>query len=309
MNINWLPEGKTAAVVWSIDDIHPAKSSDPYEAGGDLSEGALGHLEWLLERHPQLSCTMFVTADWRQISAFPTRRLLAAIPGLRNHLYLAPIRPKGTMAVDKHPDFVAYLNSLPRTEIALHGLHHVNKGLQIPVEFQNSSADNCQAILNKALDLFTRSGINFTRGMAPPCWELTAELIEAMDSLGFRYVSSARDIFSPVTTNALTNMSGLKGVPLIYPHRLNKMIHFTINFQATNDLDRALAIVEAGGLLSIKAHIMTMCMSHVVLDGLGQVYRNYLDVLFNELEDRFGDALWWTTMGEIADHMLSIDSS
>lgn len=41
---DWLPDGKTAAVVWSIDDIHPATSDDAYEAGGDLERGALGHV-------------------------------------------------------------------------------------------------------------------------------------------------------------------------------------------------------------------------------------------------------------------------
>ena len=50
--MNWLPSNKCGAVCFSVDDIHPAKSSDYYEAGGDLDKGALGHVRWLLERHP-----------------------------------------------------------------------------------------------------------------------------------------------------------------------------------------------------------------------------------------------------------------
>jgi len=40
----WLPPGKTAAVCLSIDDVHPAGSADGCDAGGDLSDGALGRL-------------------------------------------------------------------------------------------------------------------------------------------------------------------------------------------------------------------------------------------------------------------------
>ena len=32
----WLPPGRSAAVCLSIDDIHPGRSGDHYEAGGDL---------------------------------------------------------------------------------------------------------------------------------------------------------------------------------------------------------------------------------------------------------------------------------
>jgi len=41
----WLVSGKQAAICFTIDDVHPGKSSDTYEAGGDLGQGALGHVE------------------------------------------------------------------------------------------------------------------------------------------------------------------------------------------------------------------------------------------------------------------------
>ena len=90
----WLPNGRKCAVVFTIDDVHPAKSTDTYEAGGDLEKGALRHVAWLLERHPELHVTLFVTPDWRQISPFPTRKLLARIPVLRDRLPLARTLPK-----------------------------------------------------------------------------------------------------------------------------------------------------------------------------------------------------------------------
>src|SRR5258708_37062324 len=105
MTQNWLPPGKRAAVCFSIDDLHPAKASDGYDAGGDLGAGALGHLEWLLERHPPLHITLFVTADWREISPVVTRQVIAAVPYLRDRVYLAKHWRKGTMRLDRHPEF------------------------------------------------------------------------------------------------------------------------------------------------------------------------------------------------------------
>ena len=71
MRAPWLPDHHDAAVTFSIDDVHPGRSSDAYEAGGDLGDGALGHVAWLLERHPQLRVTLFTTPDWRELSPNP----------------------------------------------------------------------------------------------------------------------------------------------------------------------------------------------------------------------------------------------
>jgi hypothetical protein len=87
-------------------------------------------------------------------------------------------------------------------------------------------------------------------------------------------------------------MSGMKGVSLIFPQfvRNNKLLHIPSNFSATSSIDRAISIIENGGLLAIKAHIIKSALGHVSLDGLDKTYRNYLDLLFTVLEDRYGDA-------------------
>lgn len=303
---NWLPEGKQAAVCFTIDDIHPGTSQDAYEAGGDLDKGALRHVLWLLERHPDLHVTLFTTADWREISALPTRKLLARIPWLRERVYLAKTLPPGTMRLDRHPAFVQFLKDMPRTEIALHGLHHIHRGPLIPVEFQDQTAEECTAMLREAIAIFDAAGLPYARGMNPPGWNLPDGLADAMVNAGLHFVCSARDIFTPVTRDATTNMSGIKGVSLIYPERIHngQLLHMTANFQATSPIDRALAIIEQGGLLNIKAHIVKSALGHVALDGIDALYGNYLDVLFTHLEDRFGDALWWTSVGAIADRVM-----
>jgi hypothetical protein len=101
-------------------------------------------------------------------------------------------------------------------------------------------------------------------------------------------------------------MSGLRGVSLIHPTRIAQgaLVHFTTNFQATSPIERAVAIIEAGGVLAIKAHIIKNAFGHVAVDGVDAVYCNFLDLLFAELARRYGDRLWWTTMGEMAARLV-----
>jgi hypothetical protein len=127
-----------------------------------------------------------------------------------------------------------------------------------------------------------------------------------MGQLGLTFVASARDILTPVSAAATTNMSGLKGLSLIYPELTGggRLVHFASNFQATSPIERALAILDAGGLLAIKGHIIKNAMGLVALDGIDGLYRNYLDLLFGELDRRYGDSLWWTSMGEVAERVM-----
>ena len=130
-----------------------------------------------------------------------------------------------------------------------------------------------------------------------------------MMELGLLYVASARDIRTPITADARASMSGLAGMSLIYPELLyqdpeakrgRRLVHFTSNFQATSPRTRAFEIAEAGGLIAVKAHIVKTALGFVQVDGLDELYRNYLDALFAELAARYGESLWWTSMGEIA---------
>lgn len=304
---NWLPAGKKAAICFTIDDIHPAKSSDYYEAGGDLDKGSLGLVKWLLDRHPKLKVTLFTTADWRQISALPTRKWLAAVPVLRDKFYLAKRWKKGTMQLDRHPEFVRFLNNMERAEIALHGLYHSHKGLKIPVEFQHQSRKEFDQIIGEMIRIFDRSGIHYVKGICPPGWNAPDKLLDQLVKHNIKYINSARDIFTEISKDAVSNMSGLKGLPLLYPALIknNQLLHIPANFQATSPFDRAKHILENGGVLSIKAHIVKTALGFTILDGVDQLYMNYLDVLLTHLEQEWGDDLWWTSMGEIADHVFS----
>jgi hypothetical protein len=53
-------------------------------------------------------------------------------------------------------------------------------------------------------------------------------------------------------------------------------------------------------LLHIKAHIFKTGGQHVMLDGLDDLYCNYLDLLLDRIERRYGARLWWPSLSEVA---------
>ena len=300
---SWLPPGKQGAVLLSIDDVHPATSADAYEAGGDLGDGALRFVAQLMDRHPALRVTLYVTPDWRPLGLVRRHNLLTRFPFLNRHVMWTTLHPPAAMRVDRHPAFVDYLNELPGVEVAMHGLHHLHRGPDFAVEFQQQSTATCSTMLERGLQIFDAAGLQHVGGFQPPAWNLPPNLVDALAASPLRFVSSARDLETAIAPDALTNMSGLKGASLIYPQWLveNRLLHITSNFQATSDPQRALDIVEAGGLVAIKAHVFKHGGGHTMLDGLDEAYCAFLDRLFETLADRFGDALWWTSMGGIAD--------
>lgn len=300
MNASWLPERKRAAVCLSVDDVHPASSSGSPNA--DRALRAFEHLRWLQERHPQLQVTLFTTPDWRSLAPRPSGSLLTRIPLLRSRVYQVPVLRAGTLLLERHPAFCAELRGWSNAEVAIHGLHHVTRGPQPVLEFKDKSAAQCRAMLAEALRDFEGAGLQVVRGVCPPGWHATPELIAAMDSMRFTFIASARDLDTPVSSAAVTAGSGLRGMPLIHPHRIagTRLLHFTTNYQATSQISRALEITRAGGLLAIKAHLLDSLGDYRALDGLTESYRDQLHDLLLRLEDEHGDALWWTSMGEIA---------
>jgi hypothetical protein len=139
------------------------------------------------------------------------------------------------------------------------------------------------------------------RGLQPPGWNCNQALQQACRDVGIEWMASARDIQTPVSKEAKTAMSGLSGVSMLFPERIApNLMHISTNFQATSAPDRAFEILDAGGVLSIKAHITKSVPGHTHLDGVDDLYMNYLDRLFDDIEQRYGDAIGWTTLGQLA---------
>jgi hypothetical protein len=294
--MNWLRDSKRAAVCFSVDDVHPAPDAS----------AALGHVQWLQQRHPLLRVTLFTTPDWRTLDPFPSRMLLTRIPILRDHLFTVRVHRQGTFRLDRHERFCSFLRDWPGAEIAMHGLHHVRRGLGPILEFAGRTAAECRGMIGAALDIFRSAGLPLIPGMSPPGWHSSPELMTAMREAGLTFVASGRDLDTTISSNALTKGSGLTGLLLLHPQRIEPgLLHFPTNFQATSSIDRALDILNCGGLLSIKAHLLAESGAYRALDGLTVQYRQYLDSVLCTIEDRFGDDLWWTSMGEIAEQSIA----
>lgn len=294
--MNWLRDSKRAAVCFSVDDVHPAPAA----------ASALDHIRWLQERHPHLRVTLFTTPDWRTLDPFPSRKMLTRIPILRDHLFTVRVHRAGTFRLDRHEGFCALLRDWPGAEIALHGLHHVRKGLRPVLEFADRPAAECRAMLDTAMSLFERARLPFVPGMSAPGWHCTPELLTAMREAGLSFIASARDLDTAISPEVLASGSGLTDVLLLHPQRVEPgLLHFPTNFQATSPIGRALDILNCGGLLSIKAHLLAQSGSYRALDGLTPQYRQFLDRVFCTIEDRLGDDLWWTSMGEIASRSIA----
>lgn len=303
---DWLPPGKSCAICFSIDDVHPGRAGDGFDAGGDGARSGLRHVVALVERHRRLKTSLCVTADWRPRSPYPTRRLLGALPILSRRFYLAERWPEGRMRLDRHPDFVAFLTSIPGAEFVPHGLHHIQKGPNGPAEFERAGYRACREALAEIDSIMAAAGLPAARGHSPPGWEAPAAFRQAMRDHGLRFLASARDVRTPVSAEATTAMSGLSGQPLVRPGLTAEgLVHIPANFQATSAVDRALAILACGGLLSIKAHAVKRAGTYVALDGLDQAYADYLDQVLEACTARFGDGIWWASMSDIADRFLA----
>jgi hypothetical protein len=306
----WLPPGKTAAVCLSIDDLHPRASEytdrpeGSYESGGDLRGGAIGRLIELQRHNPALKVTLAVTPDWRLDSLVPDTRVLRHVPWLRHHVRWARRCSRGRFRVDRHPQFVACLNGLERCEVVPHGLTHSHPGPNFAAEFQHQSRARCAAMIQKGLAIFHAAELRYTRGYIPPAWSAPPNLLAALETAGFRFVSAARDVKTPIRADAAAAMSGLTGVSLIYPQCIGKLVHITCNFQATSEFERARQILNLGGVLHVKAHIFKSGGGHTMLDGLDPNYCGYLNSLFGMLAREFGERLWWAHLSEIAERVL-----
>src|SRR5690606_39209834 len=102
---SWLPAGRMGAICLSVDDVHPTAAEGAHEIGG-IAREALGHLAWLLERHPHLHATLFTTPDWRSRGVVSSRGPLRRLPVVRRMTYSVPPWPRGTLRLNRHAGFM-----------------------------------------------------------------------------------------------------------------------------------------------------------------------------------------------------------
>jgi hypothetical protein len=305
-NNNFYPDSKRAAVVVSFDDVRPDINGMVHETGG-VSNGVLRAIASLQQNHPQLVITLFTVPHWREKNPFPTRRWLSRIPIWNRYFYLAPVWPEQVLSLERHPEFCRYLGSLPRIEIAVHGLYHVSKGHPVYEEFRHLSFKECLRRLERAEAIFERAELSYVKGFSPPGWDVSPALLRALQMRHYKYLASARDLQSGITAGAVSSASGIHDLPLLFPAMVpgTDIVHIPANWSRTSTLERADRILELGGILSIKGHAIKQGYGYTAMDGLDEAYYHYLDKLFSHIEQRWGGSLWWTSMGDLSAYYRS----
>jgi hypothetical protein len=162
-------------------------------------------------------------------------------------------------------------------------------------------------MLRAGQEIFRKAGLPRATGMQPPAWNTPGPLVKAAQREGLAYLACARDVVTPIAAEATSAMSGPRGMSLLQPQLFpgTRVVHLCSNFQATSPPARAVQILELGGLLCIKGHIVKQYKTYVALDGIDELYCNYLDLLLDKLRATFGDALWFATMDEVARAFLA----
>jgi hypothetical protein len=296
------PDSKHAAVVVSFDDVHPDINGVVHDSGTVSNDGVLRAIASLQQKHPQLVVTLFTVPHWREKNPFPTRRWLSRLPIWNRYFYLAPVWPEQVLSLEGHPEFCRYLGSLPRVEIAVHGLYHVSKGQPVFEEFRRLSFKECLRRLERAEAIFARAELSYVKGFSPPGWEVSPALLRALQMRHYQYLASARDLKTEINAGAVSNASGMHDLPLLFPARVpgTDIIHIPANWSRTSTMERADRILDLGGVLSIKGHAVKQEYGYTAVDGLDEAYYHYLDELFCHIEQRWGESLWWTSMGDLS---------
>ena len=260
-------------VVFSIDDVIPA--------GPDLAAGGwtapLRAIEELTANHESLRPTLFATPRWAS--------RVGEFGGV-------------DLTLHRHPDFCAALVSQRSCEIGLHGLTHTRHGGAID-EF--AATTGLDEKLNDAVADFEASGLRRAQSFMAPAWAISQHGLMALRRAQIPVFGSSREL-RPFDgdLDRTCEQSGL-ALPTFALARLrNELVHIPTNFQFGSSVDAALRVLDANGVLSVKAHFLAKLGSHVAMDAIDGPYLDDLHLLFSKIESEFGNGVHWVTFSEAA---------
>ncbi len=279
-----------------VDNIHPESNREGWDCGGDRERGVFRHLLDLRKRFPQVKVTLFVTADWTDRSQpLWARALGRAVPEWRRN----PRHwPPSTFRLDRHREWCRWLASLEGFELAFHGLHHYNPRGFHGQEFIGLGYDECVSRLRRSEEIFRQTGLPASRGFRSPGWEVTEPLLRALADLNYDYVAGSGDFETPPSRTAVSEGAGLRGPPLIFPAYHRGVLNLPQNWDIRkSSVERGLAIVREGGLLSAKGHINPVYENERYDNGLSEETMNHLCEMLEALE---GEEVRYMALSEVA---------
>lgn len=282
--IGW-PEGKLAAFNLQFDDASAKDGvSDPYDYGGNPDGALVRSYLRLLEEEPELQVTLFVIPD----------------PTFREKGFYRGVVPDGTWALDRRWAFSAFLKTLPRTEIANHGLHHYQDEVRYFLkarEFEFKTRAECRETIDRSQAIFERAGF-LPIGFKPSGWGIGHNadfgLLEALSDSGFSYVA----LSSPV--------SGLNWdrnrVSNIYPQFVGGLLNIPQNVSLSWALPVILktidAIIERRGVVTIQGHFCEQ--DRWMEDGIGPRMVEKIRDVMAYVKARYSDQIWFAQLADIA---------
>jgi peptidoglycan/xylan/chitin deacetylase (PgdA/CDA1 family) len=304
------------AIVIGIDDVHPEPSLDGSDCGGDLDRGALGLLENFLQRYRNVKVTLFVTPCHmflpQPLGIERLHRIARSILGdiadcVFYRFFIRRFEPN-RYDIEKSKAFSLYLASLVKrrqVEIGIHGCFHFHVIPPYSSEFKHLSEQETRRRIRIAVKKLARARISFVKGFAPPGWGVSRSLLKVLAEEGFIYIAGSADFMSPVHVKAVSKEAGLKGVPLIFPSRVfSNLINVPRNWTPhRNDLNRALKIIELGGLLGIHMHVENEYHGTYLGNGITVQNIRRLEKLLDAIESIFGGSVDFLTFSEVAYHM------
>jgi peptidoglycan/xylan/chitin deacetylase (PgdA/CDA1 family) len=324
------PCGKRAAFSLGVDDIHPEGSADEegIDYGGDMDQGNFSYLNTLIERRPYLRVTLFVVADWvarpdylgwkTLASLDPIVSLMARIsPRLARSTRAVLRRPREyaqgnfRLDVDEHKKWRDWLASKIATgnfEVVPHGLRHHNpKHENSSMEFVGLSSEESVNRLLEMEQVLARAKIPYVRGFRPPGWGVSQELLKSLEKLGYIFLAGSADFRTEILPGSAAAGAGLKGVPIVFPseHAPYSFLTFCANCN-TSLHQRAIEIVEAGGLALFQTHIAKTVFG---LEAVSQKFVDVLSRLLDLFEQRYLGQIWFASLGEIARFCLARDGT
>jgi len=313
------PEGFAAALAIGVDDIHPESSRAGFDCGGDLDAGRLGMLVEFLERY-SLKATLFVTPSHTY------RPQILGTERLHNLLRMISSRTESTVdnifsrlviktfdihkfdiTNEEHKGFVTYLKGLVERgiiEIGIHGCFHFHKFPPYSAEFKQLNERHARERIETATSKFLKAGLPFLKGFAPPGWGVNESLLKVLCEEGFKYIAGSGDFSKPMNNRyVLSKEAGLKGVPIVFPSTImERLVNIPRNWTPSrNDPERALKIIDLGGLVSVHMHVEDRYYRSYLGNGISPDNIIRLEKLIDSIENIYGKNgyVWFTAYGEI----------
>ena len=285
MKINKLT-GFKAAVVITIDDVHPEKG-----CGKEFDTGPLKLLKDL-EKEFGVKSLLFTTANWMykpqifyQIHRF--QKYASKVIPLNIRKW-----EEGTFRLDK---FKSWAESIGKKfEVGIHGLYHLQNSYPFGAEFMNLDSDKILQRIIEIEKIFKISVPNYTNIFRPPGWQVNDDFIEAVRKKYFLAAS--------VDTTGLSgkaNAAGILNVPQFYPHYYKDVLNITANCDIkTCTTKRIDEIVRSNGLVVLHGHITNNYHGEKLHNGVEASYENLKNLLIH-LKNRYGEQIWYTTFSEL----------